>query len=423
MLFTATSQGRLTAWSLPAAKPLYELNTGIQEVAIDSTGQTFAANVAGTVQLIDVATGTSKGILQRPKHLGQGHAQALAFRADGQRLAALYNDFEGKSTSHVVSWDLTQEGKILTELKYPLNARVVKWVGADEVLLTGVSKYPESSNPFQKWISTPFDQSVLVDLRQNMVAWTYQHGDGKPSRDSFADRHSYLVTKNDSSPVMLKTTPLPEPQAKAYLERIKLPGPLVGPGATVTFDVEVSGTFPTSTDEKQSKAERLRKQVIEHLDEVITKQEMKQSESAALKLKVVMKEQSETQSIDLGGPYSFSPRRRVSVTTNTVATKIQLLTDTGRVLWSTSDSVTPDELPFGTTLPKGISLEDYRRQQQWEVASQWVRKLKLPFPLYNPDDFEGIGESTFKVDGTTIQRTPRPARLPEPKPSSEDKQT
>jgi WD40 repeat protein len=431
LLFTRDKDNCLTAWDLGKGKSLYEIRP-VAAVALSSSRRTLAVAIEGQIHLVEAATGEPMGALEIAPDAPTELVNCMQFNADGRRLASLNYAKDG---IFVASWDLTS-GKVKSQLSLPYTSLTLTWAGPHHVLLhntdagrqrarTALPSY-RSPGMWPGRIVPDFDpagvdRSALVDVERNMVVWTYQHAIAAPLTSSLGDQLWFLGAADYGRPGNLVALALPDPRAQDYLDGALQAPPVIGEGTRLSIDIDVTGTFPSKSDEREGRAEQIRKQLSDHFTALMKKKGVAIAPDAPATLRVSMKERSATAAIQLPsyrGPYRAPT---IQLTTIVVTVKLDIVSD-GKIVWSTSSDVALDN-PGDIDMqkrPVDVTPEAFLRDEQWNAALTWIEELRPPVPLYSFSVTDGLGESLLLPDGPQVKRKPA---APSPKRDSDDKQT
>ena len=397
-LLTTNIPGTLVLWSLPECKAVYSMALGVAASTFLSPDRgTLVASIGEHVYLLDPSEGKTLGMLPAVASTAPKAMTRAAFREDGARLAGLYYEDD---TLLLAIWDLSS-GTLLSQLMLPFQGFGVTWCGPEHVLIhhTGRS---DSLNEF--------NQCSLVDVERNVVLWTYQLPSGKHAAAVPDGRHWFVSGATPLGVAQLSALSLPDREASRLLTEAEIPEPLVGPGQGVALRVEVLEA-PQSKAARREGFSDLEPRLTRAFTQRLADQGIRVDGLGRATVRITLKELTEEATI---GYRSLLFRRGMIVlATKDVYAEVAIVAPDDRVIWVESESVREARGDGLENRPPEMALSDFIRLQKWKQAVAWLSQVNVPVPIYEPEVYRGLGESTLSPSGAKTIRVPsKPGRKP-----------
>lgn len=353
------NNGKPMLWELPACRAVYEIDRVWGAVEVSPGGQYLACIDQQSVKFYDARTGQPQGELAT-----ELRSQAIAFHPAGTRFAAVV-PLPG-NTANLTVWNL-QSGQLETAFVIPKVARSMHWCGDGHLLLDGRS---------------------LVDLKSQMLVWTYQLPKGLQASHSPDGRHWFVApTGGGGSDMLLAAATLPDSQTASNLARTTLkPETVMGPGSRISLQINLAN--PPGVANFQN-------DVRKNLTAKLAQHQIAIADGQPIRLTLSMSESSTGETMELR---SIGPGSRG--TTTVAKRKI-----TGAATFTHGNEKLL-ELPFSTsndffgitTIPEGKSVEQHLNEQMWKAATNHFLNFKPPRYIFGPNAANGLGQSQLTAE-------------------------
>jgi hypothetical protein len=259
----------LVLWQLPECTPIYSIENvsagymnRAQAAALSPGGKYLAAFNGQSYDLFDVASGERRGQTERVPSQAIAACAAVAFRPDGEELAAVLAVSKTKRTSMlVVRWDM-KTGSIVSQFPLALQswsimrnspglrmANMKAWMATAPLATSLVWSGPKHLLINSSW---------LADLDRQQIVWHYTSShyasaapDGSCWVVSGATQQHFMHVRLPSEATTRAIEAADDAQAAA----------LIRPGGTVSLKLEFDGPPTDGADYKQKLAELLTAQL------------------------------------------------------------------------------------------------------------------------------------------------------------------
>jgi hypothetical protein len=361
---TITKAGKLTVWSIPDCKAIYS-GDGYQGTQALSPGRKYlAASGDSGIVILETATGELRGQLTLSTGSVPANTFALAFNTESTTLVGVLSKASNGVT--LARWQLGKQSPNGSFYGLPHLGRSVQCCGEEYVLV----------------------DNQLFDLNLQALVGIYSlPGMGRGGFEGPDGRFWFAVAGRNQSNAVLAAQTLPDAQTRQYLMALSQPGTkkLLGPGAAITVQVQLLGAAP--------KAEELRGQVVQGLNQRLKSLSFTPEEGQALTLKVQFQEKATGKTMEykeiLGGRGG-----KIIVQIKQVECQA-VLTGPDGVLWQAKTTFqTPER-----NVIQGNDFQGILDQQMWTQASGWTSSLTIPSMLVKVGNkLEGLPH-TFVLTG------------------------
>ncbi len=386
-----SNKGVLGLWKLPECRAIYKSSgTFRRMVGMTQDRQTMAITTGCKPCLVDSLSGKTIGVLAEVEVNGYPGIANARFSPDEKRLAA-QSCHEGNSL--LIVWDLA-DGSVVAKSEYAFETYGMAWCGPDHVLLN------------RRAVSDQAD--VLVDVERGLVVWNYDVSGGTCIASSPDDRCWVLFRSGSAGQAELAAFPFPEEEVRSLLSQVRLPNPLIGPGAAVALLVEIEEP-PQAIPPGWSDLENLEEGLHQHFAGLLKNKQVNLSEGDDVRLVVGIGQKKVEKTLGLGG--LFGPPESILLSSTFLVPYVAVVDSRGSRVWSkvpSKDDMKPISL---RDCPETMDKAAYIKLQQWEQAAAWLRSVQIPCPLYHPTIHRGFGESVVLPKKVEIRRRPSPSQM------------
>ena len=352
-LITRNFWGKTVCWKLPECQAVWILESG-KGLSLSPDGKVLALLDIGTIRFLEPVSGAIIG------EFSPGNTvYALAWNRDGRRMAVVTN---ASGAVSLVVLDV-QRGTIEQEIPIPDGGQSLEWCG-DQALL--------------------IDNRLYCDLEQQAILWEYELPVGVHIPGSIDNRHWYIAAYSDQdSRAMLNAVELPGAHLAAKLARMKPEDTVLGPGTTVSVQVNVTGGPANLSQEgRKSLIERLQKAGIRAAD----------GQPVTISLTAAQSSTGKTRNYESSGLEKDIRKVDVNKVECRVAVSFQ-----GRTLWEHTNTLTNNEILVTGVKPE--NLQSYVDEQMWQRAAEAVKDARVPKYVFRESTPTGLGKSQFLPGG------------------------
>lgn len=412
-LVTLSNQRKLVMWKLPECKAVYEI-ANANEPGLSPNQKYLAVSTGQGYLLLDSRTGKQEGRFNI-----EGVMHVAAFHPDGKRFAASCTGPRGPS---IVIWSM-EDGSVLSE--FPIQ-RVHTWFGSSLPRGPSIpSSVPESirnritsitnriptsirgnnqSMHFCHDDHLLINNSILVDVKNELIVWKYRLANGAHSPQSPDGRHWYITPKGASGAELIAAK-LPEPQVAEFLAKKELkPDFLLQPGGQVSTQINIPDSGPGQSNLRQ----RALKNLVEKYQntgtsvgggsDLVIAMDMTENDTGKSQELVISKSRT-----PFGGGIFNQGGEEVSVSLKNISCKITF-TYQGKLL-NERKGVYSNQVSryFGETLKDGESADEHLEKKMWGSAAAFFTGYSPPVYVFRDFEGKGFGLSTLSDRGPLPQ--------------------
>lgn len=381
---------KLVMWELPTCRAIYQIeNAG--GPGVSPTGKYLAVRSGNVYVMLEALTGDIVGRLTTDDEI-----TAASFHPNGHLFAAVtqVGGYFDTKFADLVVWDL-KNGERVAHVPLQYAGSTMHWCGDRHVLI---------------------DNTILVDVVNQVPAWTYSIRHGLHCMLSPDDQHWYLTRPDRAgrSELKLRSVRLPEPEViTRTADKVGADLIAMKPGTEVAYSFDANHG-PVSLDTEKAILDKVRLELIRN--------GMVPVEKSRFRVLISMEERTTEEQVAIvdspgfpglgggfggfpripprfGGPFGQPPAAPSQPIQTIQKQEVECtvrLTDDGRTIWRSSRVY---DNPFSFEVKQGQSIPDAVRDKLWKSAIQYFTNLRLPKYVYRANEGFGYGETALTYDG------------------------